>query len=148
MTSIQITQITEQYVSEIRTLGLSTVELHVNEGEPEYYSEAALRSFIKSPNDIYLAALAGEILAGYFLVTYNPYLKEAYLIDMVVKPEFRGQGVANRFFHTAIEQLKAKGCTWTWALVHEDNAKMMEIMEKKGFVKGKKFVFFHKQLTR
>jgi ribosomal protein S18 acetylase RimI-like enzyme len=144
MSDIQITNLTADDCAEVRKLGLSTEELHIDNGTPEYYSIEMLRDFFSSPTDIYLAARVDGTLAGYFLINFNPYLKEAYLIDLVIKPEFRGLGIATLFFDRVFELLKERDCIWAWALVHQDNKKMMEIFEKKGFYKGREFTFFFK----
>lgn len=144
MTPITIQNLTKEDVKEVRALGLSTPELQIGNEQPEYYLEETLLSFIQSPHDIYFSAKSGDTLAGYFLGSINPYLKEAYLVDMVVKPEFQGHGIARMFFDEALKKLKAEDCVWAWALVHEDNKKMQEILEKKGFTKGRKFNLFYK----
>lgn len=142
--NIQITNITNDEVFAVRELGLNTPELHIQNGEPDYYSVEMLQSFITSPHDIYLAAYVDNVFAGYFLVSYNPYLKEAYLIDLVIKQEFRGLGITSQFFIELAEKLKERGCQWAWALVHQDNDKMMEIFKNKGFIKGRSFTFYFK----
>jgi ribosomal protein S18 acetylase RimI-like enzyme len=141
--SFTVENLTPNDAPEVRALGLQTPELHLNASQPIYYEEEDLRSLFTSPTDIYLAARSEGELAGYFIGTFNPYLKEAYMIDLVVKPEFRGQGVATALFQQAFKLLKERGAGWAWGLVHEDNAAMMQILEKKGFTRGRKFsVYF------
>lgn len=130
----------------VRMLGLATPELHVHAGAPAYYPEAHLQNLFTSPTDIYLGAKNGDTLAGYFLATYNPYLQEAYLIDMVVQPEYRGQGVATKLFQMAFKLLHERNCAWAWGLVHEDNLAMMNIMDQKGFSRGRTFVLYSTEL--
>lgn len=139
-----IETIRKEDIPEIIALGLATPELHIESDEAAYYSADMLESFITSPNDIFLAAKIDNKLAGYFLGTYNPFLKEAYLIDLVVKPEFRNMKVASVLLSTCFTMLREKGCLWAWCLVHEDNEAMMQILQKKGFAKGRKFNFFYK----
>lgn len=142
--NIVIQNITKEDVPEIVALGLSTKELQLQNDGFYYYSEEMVESFITSPNDIYLVAKIDGQIAGYRLATFNPYLKEAYLIDMVVKPEYRGLGVASRLYDKTFEILNKKGCTWAWVLAREDNPRIMAILEKKGFTKGVNFTFFYK----
>jgi ribosomal protein S18 acetylase RimI-like enzyme len=144
MDSIVIENIKEEDLDEIIQIGHSTPELQVENQVPAYYTKRELRAFIKSPHDIYLAARVNGQLAGYRLATFNSFLKEAYLIDMVVKPEFRGRGIASLLYNKTFELLRKKKCGWAWALVKEDNEKMKEILQKKGFKKGNKFYFFYK----
>lgn len=144
MNDIQITNLIKEDAYGVREIGLSTEELHIGNGTPDYYTTEMLQNFFSSPTDIYLAARVNDKLAGYFLVNFNPYLKEAYLIDLVIKPEYRGLGIASLFFKKVFELLKERDCIWAWALVHQDNKRMMEIFEKKGFYKGREFTFFFK----
>lgn len=144
MNNIQITNLTANDAPEVRELGLATEELHIDNGTPEYYTVEMLRDFFSSPTDIYLAARVDDMLAGYFLINFNPYLKEAYLVDLVIKPQFRGMEIATLFFNKVFQLLKERDCIWAWALVHQDNKKMMEIFEKKGFYKGREFTFYFK----
>lgn len=144
MAEIVIENIREEDLKEIVALGLSTPELHVQPDHPEYYQVSTLKEFIKSPDDIHLVARINGKLAGYRLATFNKYLKEAYLIDMVVKPEYRGQGVASKLYEKTFALLNEKGCVWAWALVKEDNTRMLEVIKKKGFEHGSKFVFCYK----
>ena len=125
-------------------LGLATKELHPQDEFPAYYSKKELIPFIKSPNDIYLVAKVDGKFAGYRLATFNPYLKEAYLLDMVVKPEYRGLGISTLLYKKTFEILRKKKCGWAWTLVRDDNPKMKKILTKKGFHKGVKFQFFYK----
>lgn len=144
MFNISIQNITETDINEIIALGMATPELHIENEVADYYSYDMLKSFITSPHDIYLAAKIDGILAGYFLSTVNPYLKEAYLIDMVIKPEFRKKGIATALFEKAFTILKQHDIVWAWCLVDPKNETMMQVLEKKGFMRGKQFQFFYK----
>lgn len=141
---IVVKNIQESDVAEIVKLGLSTKELHLQEEMAIYYDEDEIKSFIKSPDHIYLVAKVDGKIAGYRLAIFNPFLLEAYLMDLVVKPEFRGIGVANTLYERTFEILREKKCEWAWTLVKEDNERMMKILPKKGFVKGSKFQVFYK----
>lgn len=144
VSQIKVENIHADDVAEIIKLGLSTKELHLQEKKAIYYDEDEIKSFIKSPNHIYLVAKVGGKIAGYRLAIFNPFLLEAYLMDLVVKPEFRGTGVANALYAKTFEILQKKKCEWAWTLVKEGNERMMEILPKKGFVKGSKFQLFYK----
>lgn len=131
-------------VPEIVKLGLATPQLQVDLGQPVYYQKKQLVALTTSPTDIFLAAKVDSVLAGYVIVTYNPYLTEAYLIDIALKPEFRHQGLGSALLNEVMRRLYAKGCGWCWTLVHEDNTYMQSYIQKHGFTRGKKFDFFFK----
>ncbi len=141
--NIVIQNISEQDLDEIVKIGLSTPELHLSD-KNYYYDQGELASFIKSPNDIFLVAKIDGQIAGYRLATFNPYLREAYLMDIVVKPEFRNLGIANKLYEETFKILNKKKCQWAWALVKSDNYKMVEILSKKGFRQGSLFKAFYK----
>ncbi len=141
---IKISDLTEDDIEEVRAIGMSTPELHIESGSTDYYAVETLRRFIKSPHDIYLSAKTGSDLAGYLLATFNPYLKEAYIIDLVVKPEYRNRGVATLLIDKCVNRLKEKECSWMWLLVQEGNERMYAFSKKKGFIKGRKFTFYYK----
>jgi ribosomal protein S18 acetylase RimI-like enzyme len=145
MSDISVEVMQEADLDEVIALGLATPELHVQAEEAIYYSKENLLGFIKSPHDIYLVAKVNNNFAGYRLATFNPYLKEAYLIDMVVRPEYRGLGIASKLYNKTFEMLDERDCEWAWALVKESNTKMMEVMKKKGFTKGSTFKFYFKE---
>lgn len=134
----------ESDIKAVIRLGRKTPELHLREDSTEYYSTEMLQSFIKSPHDIYLVAIIDGDLAGYRLASFNPYLKEAYLIDMVVKPEYRSKGVAKKLYEKTFEILNTKDCVWAWTLVKEGNEPIAEVLKKRGFKKGNKFNAYFK----
>ena len=142
--TIVIENIKEEDLDEIIQIGLTTPELQVAEESPGYYPKEMLESFIQSPDDIYLVAKIDGKIAGYRIATYNKYMKEAYLSDIVVKPEYRGHGVATKLYEKTFEILNKKKCYWIWALVRDTNTNMSGILQKKGFHKGEKFNFFYK----
>lgn len=141
---VEVKNITKNDVPQIVKLGLATKELHLEDNAPAYYSEGDLKRFIGSKNDIYLVAKFENKIAGYLLATFNPFLKEAYLIDVVVKSEYRKKGVATSLMKEAFLLLNKRKCNWIWALVKENNERMFKVLKKKGFSKGAKFNVFYK----
>lgn len=143
---IKIGKIEEMDIKAVRVLALKTPELWDDE-QPGYFSEDELKGLLESPDDVYIKATVDGNFAGYIIVTYNKYLKLAYLMDISIKEEYRNLGIANLLFAETEKELKARECTWTWALVHEKNIRMQNIMEKKGFKKGRKWIIFSKEIV-
>jgi ribosomal protein S18 acetylase RimI-like enzyme len=143
MIDITIEDIRESDLDEIIQMGLSTPELHVD-SEPVYYSKSQLESFLQSPDDIHIVARIDGKIAGYRLATCNIYLKEAYLIDLVVKPEYRRMGVATKLYKETFRRLTEKDIQWAWCLIKDENVKMKEFAESKGFSRGTQFNFYYK----
>jgi len=133
---------TDEYAQEVYSLGMSTKQLQVYEDRPAYYSVDSIKEAIKSDSEVCLVALVDGKFAGFMLTHINPVFGEAYFSDLAIKPEFRGQNIGSKLFDRTDEILKGKKIDWSWGLVHEDNEQMQRIMEKRGFVKGRKFIFY------
>lgn len=144
MKQIVVENIKEEDVSEIVKLGLNTTEIQIQDETPEYFDVKTLKKFITSPDDIYLVARIDNQIAGYRLATYNKYLQEAYLIDLVVKPEFRKMGVAEALYKKTFEILKEKKCKFVWVLAKENNEPIQNLLIKQGFKKGSTFNLYHR----
>lgn len=142
--NIVITLMLESDIDEVIELGLATKELQVSEDKSMYYGEEVLSSAIKSENEICLVAKVNGKFAGFKIVHFNPVFKEVYFSDIAIKPEFRGMGIGQKLYQKTFELIKELKPDWIWALVHEDNDKMVNFMEKQGFTKGRKFYFFYK----
>lgn len=142
--AISINKTTLTDIPDIITLGKATPELHITENSHIYYSADELASLITSPHDIYLTAKIDGQFAGYQIGSFNHYLKEAYLIDLSVKPEFRQQGVGKALMQATLSQLDQQGCGWIWCLVHEHNQYIIKLMDNWNFTQGRKFYFYYK----
>lgn len=142
---IKIEKVTKDDVKEIHDLAMKTPELWDSD-EPGYLSTDELTSLIESPDDVFIKATVDGEFAGYMITTYHKYLRGAYFMDISIKEEYRKQGIANLFFTETEKILKEKGCNWVWALVFEKNVRMQQIMEKKGFFKGRKWFTYYKEI--
>lgn len=141
---VLVENIKQSDIEEIVQLGLSTKELWVEKDKPEYYKASTLRRFINSKADIHLAARANGNLVGYLFCIFNIYLREAYLVDLVVKKSYRGKGVGSQLVAEMMRRLKKKRVSWIWTLVNEDNKRMMKFISRKGLKQGRKFYFYYK----
>lgn len=144
MSKVTIEKMLPTDAKEVVSLGLSTPELHLQNEEPIYYQEEDIKNLTQSPNDIALIAKVDGKFAGYRIATFNPYLRECYLIDTVVKKEYRGMGVATALYKETFKILNEKNCKWAWVLVKKGNTRMEDILKKKGFEKGTLFTVFYK----
>ena len=88
-----------------------------------------------------LVAKANEKILGMtnLLFTESTALgsKVAILEDVVILPEFRGQGIGSQLIDYAIEEAKRVGCKRITLLVDIENAKAQSFYQKKSFVKSK-----------
>ncbi len=145
MEEIKIERLNQTDLDEVLELALATPELWDTD-EPGYFEKEDLARLLDSPHDICLKATVDGKFVGYRLATYHPFLKGAYLMDVAVKSEYRGQGIASALYEETERLLKEKGCLWAWALVYEKNAGMMKFIEKKGYHQGRKWFTYYKEL--
>lgn len=142
MADVTIKLMSDENAQDVYDLGMSTEQLQIFEDRPAYYSVNSIRKAIKSENEVCLVALVNGEFAGYALSHINPVFNEAYLSDLALKSKYRGSGIGTLLFNKLEQKLKIKGVNWCWGLVHEDNPRMQEMIEKRGFEKGRKFFFY------
>lgn len=142
--SIVIEKMTEEDAQDVYLLGAAVEELRIDNNHTGYYSAGKIKLATKSEDEICLVARVNEEFAGFCLIHFNSVFKEAYFCDIAIKPNFRGVGIGNALYKKAEEILIDKGVDWTWAIVHEDNQRMMTFIEKQGYKKGRKFYVYHK----
>jgi ribosomal-protein-alanine N-acetyltransferase len=58
---------------------------------------------------------------------------EAYMLNLMVRPSMRRQGIARRLIEAVQKQLKADGAHELWLDVEEGNAPARNLYEKAGF---------------
>lgn len=145
---IKIRKVKTEDLENVLKLALRTPELHTQKGKPDYYSLDQLNGFIKNRNAIFIGAFVNEQLAGFRLATYDPYAKEAYLINLVVDKAYEHKGIGQILYKKTFEILKKKGCRWSWVLVHEHNTRMQSFLTKQEFERGPKFVYFRKRFSK
>jgi ribosomal protein S18 acetylase RimI-like enzyme len=85
-------------------------------------------------------AFAGEALVGMVGILFTISTAEggpaAWLEDMVVHPEWRGQGVGERLMREAIQGPPEVGCTRVTLLTDGDNVAARRFYERRGFVRS------------
>ena len=133
----QLEQISELY----RVVIASQAEL-----EPYFYKEAAQRNdFIESlivneDSDI-LITLSGETVTGFSAIRevespgYPMFIKRksAYVLDLVIKPEFRRRGLAEKLLSDSKEWQEEKQLDYLELCVLESNEAAVKLYEKFGF---------------
>ena len=141
---ITIRQMKSGDVDEVAKLGITTKELQIDNDNFMYYQPKDILRALRSKTELCLVATNGVNLAGYFLAHLNTVFNEVYISDLVVKPEYRGQGIGQKLMNEARMILTERNIDWSWALVQEDNYPMHKFMDKQGYKKGKGFFFFYK----
>lgn len=100
-----------------------------------------LRSIISQPEtgEIF-CALEGETIVGMVSLLFTVSTAEggraAWLEDMVVQPDRRGQGIGERLLAEAIGGARAAGCRRITLLTDADNRAAMRFYGRAGFVRS------------
>ena len=100
--------------------------------------ERGLHLILAQPEvGLILCAAAGTHLAGMVSLLFTVSTAEggraAWLEDMIVRPEFRDQGVGKSLLQAAIAAGQAAGCTRITLLTDADNAPAMRFYARAGF---------------
>lgn len=145
---LEIREVKQEDLDDLRTLALTTPEIHTQIGEPEYYTIEQLTGFIQNPEAIFLAAFLENTLVGFSMTTYDKFAHEAYFINLVVRDGHRRLGIGRKLYGATLASLQETECDWIWVLTEEENIKMQSFLEKHSFERGPKFVYYRKTLQK
>lgn len=108
-------------------------------------SDVDFADMIASPNTTILVARLGEtqhIVGMLTLLVYRiPYVRKAYLDDLVVDEAYRGHGIAKQLIHHAMSLAKAKGASYIDLTARPRRAEGNSLYEQLGFKKRDTNVF-------
>ncbi|MBI2476571.1 GNAT family N-acetyltransferase [Candidatus Uhrbacteria bacterium] len=133
-------------------LGLTTPEFQVSSSgpfmEPDEFAYA-----IESPHGVFLVAesekegLIGFIYANRQDPERGPVTQWACLVYLVVKPEYRGRGVAQALYEACVKELKLHDVNrlYGWAEA-ESNGSIIQFLKKNGFVEGHKYAWMDREI--
>jgi GNAT superfamily N-acetyltransferase len=105
-----------------------------------------LRLIIEQPKigQIYCAT-DGDSVVGMVSILFTVSTAEggraAWLEDMIVHPNWRGQGIGERLLHEAIRQARAAGCSRITLLTDATNHSAMRFYGRAGFVRSQMVPF-------
>ena len=107
-----------------------------------YLSSQAMRSLLGRPvytpeRDLFVAEIAG-IVAGYLDINTETGIGRAVL-EVLVLPEYRQQGIARELYRQAVPRAKAMGAKIAHVNVREDNAISRLVLKKSGFNPVRRF---------
>ncbi len=95
------------------------------------WSEKSFETFLRSKDVLYLTAKKNEVLAGYcgFFQSFD----EADIMNVAVREEFRGQGIACRMLSELMELGRNRGILRYTLEVRAGNEAALHLYEKLGF---------------
>lgn len=132
-------------------LGLSTPEFRVG-AAGEFMERDEFLSAIENPTGTFLLAELSPKILGFTYASWKdiergPRTKWTCLVYLVVKPEYRKQGVAQKLYDACVQDLRQHGITsvYGWANIESDGS-IVKFLEKQGYSKGHKYVWMDKEL--
>jgi mycothiol synthase len=107
-----------------------------------YLSPQAMRSLLRRPvyapeRDLFIAEIAGDV-AGYLDINAETRIGRAVL-EILVIPKYRQQGIARELYRQAAPRAKAMGAGIAHVNVREDNVIGRLVLEKAGFNPVRRF---------
>ncbi len=106
-------------------------------------NEQSLERKIKDhPDSILVAVEDGRVVGTEFIVEdFMP-----FLFRIAVHPEYRGRGISKELMQKGEEILKERGYNNVNILVAVDDLGLQELYQKRGYEKGRKYVWMTKEL--
>ena len=95
------------------------------------WSEAAAREELLRTDCVFLKAVAGGRLCGY--ISCRVALDEAYVGNLAVRPDLRGQGIGAALVRALKAAAKNAGCSFLSLEVRVSNQPARRLYEKEGF---------------
>ena len=107
-----------------------------------YLSPQAMRNIMGRPGytpkrDLFVAEIAGAVV-GYLDINTEARIGRAVL-EVLVLPEYRQQGIARELYRQAASRVKSTGAKMAHVNVCEDNATGRLVLEKAGFSPVRRF---------
>jgi|SRR3989338_7197182 len=136
---------------ELYEIGKNTPELKVSATE-EFMDADEFKWSITNPNGIFLVAEEEKSKIGFLYASARdierPFKnKYACLVYLVVTPEFRRKGIAEKLYLEAEKKLKELGVTniYGWAN-SESKGEIIKFMKSNGFSEGHKYMWMDKKI--
>lgn len=148
---LKIREATANDFNELYKLGENTPEFKVST-DGEFMELDEFISAIKNKLSIFLIAEKSNQIIGFIYAnrkdTDRPLkINWACLVYLVIKPEFRKQGIARALYDECVKRLKQSGITniYGWANDESDGS-ILKFMKKQGFNIGHRYVWVDKKV--
>lgn len=101
---------------------------------PTPWSEISFFNEIYKSRSISKVAVSDEDTVGYICAEYIQ--DEGHILDLAVRPDYRGMGIASMLVRNIIEELRAKGCRSLYLEVRASNYAANRLYHGLGFRVG------------
>ena len=148
---MRIRKATEKDFKSLYKIGIETSEFRVS-SSGEFMETDEFMFAIQNPRGTLLLAEVKEEIIGFIYADRHdperpPKTKWVCLVYLVVKPEFRKKGIAQKLYDACVRNLKDNGATriYGWANSEGDGS-IIRFMEKNGFIGGHKYLWMDKEI--
>jgi ribosomal protein S18 acetylase RimI-like enzyme len=133
----------------------SIVEYYGTKGDTPFdpFANEGLLRQVVNLNDLIVAEVNGSF-AGfvYFFVGDHPWFepetdKFGHILEVHVKPQYQGKGIATRMLDYAMEDLKKRNVRAVYIDTGANNAEALRLYEKMGFREFRRTIHFKKTIV-
>lgn len=111
-----------------------------------YYSDYHIKQYIQGPVFKTFVVEIDKEIVGVALIQVWKKAKYSYLENVVIKKEFMGRGIGKTLMIFLENYVKKGGSNFYFYYSEENNKVMHKLSSKLNYKKGKKFVFYSKEL--
>lgn len=122
----------------------ATTELRDYDDGPDYMNEELFSDMMQRPDDLFIVYEINHQIVGVLIAQFNRFSRIAYIHDVCVASDHRGQGIGSQLFDYVDHYFQDKHLREIWCLVDERNQRMLDIMHARGFSQGRKFYYMSK----
>lgn len=101
-----------------------------NASQSHPWSGPVMARYLKHPDNIWILEKTGKAV-GFAVVTQV--VGEAELLDIVVHPDYQGQGLGHQLLEFVLELVRTGGCERIFLEVRRSNLGAIHLYEKMGF---------------
>ena len=109
-----------------------------------FWTRNELINWVESKKDVLLVAEKDGKIVGFSLCAHHVPSKSACWMDVWVKEEFRGTGLAHEMAEITFERLKKMGAEYIYGFIKTDNKASKKFVKKLGFKEGFDFTWVHR----
>src|SRR3989344_634043 len=141
---MKIRKATMKDVKELLNLVNNTENLSGDKNDS--YEVYTLKQYIEGPiSNLFVADINGEIV-GFILIEVWKKAKYTYVTDIAVDKRFRGKHIGYNLMIYAEKFAKNQGSKYFFYYMQENNKAMERMSAKLGYKKGRKFIFYSKEI--
>lgn len=114
-------------------------------GESAAFADAELIAMMEDERDMVIVATnKDDVVVGFLIGTHSPAAKTAYISDIAVAEQERGNGYGTALIQHAITKVERHGVSFIWLLTDEQDQGMVPLLQRSGFERGREFRLYQR----